>query len=193
MIEPRPPKREMPPITTAVMDWILAKLAGGGGGRDGAEKRPIMAHAAKAQMKPDEHVDGNQRSVDVDAREFSGLRVVTNGIDVPSPCGGSEHIGQDEDQQDHEYDAEGEGGARPNLKLVPKNWSSGASVSMSWTADGFVLGIEVVRGKDDLPHAQCDDEGGQFHAAHEPAIDRSRMAVPQARPMATATSGAGRP
>ena len=48
-IEPRPPKRLMPPITTAVMDSRFASKNEVGLTEP---TRPIEAHAAIAQMKP---------------------------------------------------------------------------------------------------------------------------------------------
>ena len=49
-IEPRPPKSEMPPITTAVIDWMLSSCPEVG---DTDPIRPISAQPAKAQIRPD--------------------------------------------------------------------------------------------------------------------------------------------
>ena len=50
-IEPRPPKSEMPPITTAVMAWMLPTTPVDAEGETD-EKRPIITQAASAQMNP---------------------------------------------------------------------------------------------------------------------------------------------
>ncbi|MNY79193.1 hypothetical protein D3C86_2197210 [compost metagenome] len=50
MMEPRPPNSDRPPITTAVMDSILANWPAVG---ETEPMRPMRAQPAKAQMRPD--------------------------------------------------------------------------------------------------------------------------------------------
>ena len=50
-IEPRPPNREIPPITTAVMDWMLPITPVVADGETDP-KRPIITQPASPQMKP---------------------------------------------------------------------------------------------------------------------------------------------
>ena len=49
-MEPRPPKSEMPPITTAVMDSMLANSPEVG---DTEPMRPMRTQPARPQMRPD--------------------------------------------------------------------------------------------------------------------------------------------
>ena len=50
-IEPRPPKSEMPPITTAVIDWMLPSCPVEAVGET-EPKRPIITQPAMAQKNP---------------------------------------------------------------------------------------------------------------------------------------------
>ena len=50
-IDPRPPKSEIPPITTAVIDWILPITPVEAEGET-EPKRPIITQPAMAQKRP---------------------------------------------------------------------------------------------------------------------------------------------
>ena len=81
-MDPRPPNREIPPITTAVMLSILASWPDVG---DTDPIRPIKAQPAKAAYQAGQHVNRHQRAVHIDAGQFSGFGIIPYGIDVPCP------------------------------------------------------------------------------------------------------------
>ena len=99
MIDPRPPNRLVPPITTAVIEFDIGRLPG------------LRANPADA---PDEHpggdradktgdrIDGDQRSVGVDAGKSRRIRIVAGRIDVASEGGAIEHVPDDHRQQHHQ-------------------------------------------------------------------------------------------
>ena len=88
-IEPRPPNRLVPPITTAVM---LSRLAFSPGrradGADAADQRPAGDGGDEAR----EHIDAEQDAVGVDAGEPRGLRVVAGGVDVAAIGGAVQEV-----------------------------------------------------------------------------------------------------
>ena len=98
-IEPRPPNSEMPPITTAVIDSMLANWPEVG---DTEPMRPISTQPASAQMRPDEHVDRDQHLLDADAGELGRVGIVADGVDVAAPGGVVEHVPEHEHQQHHD-------------------------------------------------------------------------------------------
>ena len=81
---PRPPKRLVPPITTAVIESRFRSTPALG---LAALVRPIWIQAPTARMAPGGEVDAHQHSVDGDAGQAGGLLVVADRVDVPAPGG----------------------------------------------------------------------------------------------------------
>ena len=104
-IEPRPPKSEMPPITTAVIGFDVGELARGGRNRaDAADEDP----AGKAADEARKRVDGDQHAVDADTGELCCLGIVAHRIEPAAPGRVVEHVPEEHHEQHHEDDAEGD-------------------------------------------------------------------------------------
>ena len=158
-IEPRPPNSEMPPITTAVMDSILANWPEVG---ETEPMRPMSTQPAKAADEAGEHVDGDQHAVDVDAGELGGVGIVADRIDVAAPGGVVEHVPEDDHQQHHDDDAVGEDRAA-EFDLDAEELQQRRLGLDVLGADRLVARNREVGRAVDLPGAQRDDEGRQLH------------------------------
>ena len=95
-IEPRPPNRLVPPITTAVIESRLAVWpACGLTAADAADQHPAGDRADQAG----ERVDRDQRAVGVDAGEARRIGIVAGGVDVAAEGGAVEHVPDDRREQ----------------------------------------------------------------------------------------------
>ena len=88
---------------------------------------------------------------------------------MTAPCGRAQHIGQHQNQSDHQDHTQWEHRAA-ELQLIAKELQERRVIGDVLTADRLIIRIQVVGRQNDLPHAQRYDERRQLHAADQPAV-----------------------
>ncbi len=91
---------------------------------------------------------------------------------MAAPCGVFQHIGQDHHQEHHEDNTQRENRAA-NLYLGAQKLEQRRIGGDVLTADGFIGRVKEIGRQNDLPHAQCHNEGRQLHAGDQPAVQRA--------------------
>ena len=186
-IEPRPPNRLVPPITTAVIESRLAvppeiELT--------APIRPIRTQPRDRADEAGDAVDREQRAVGVDAGEAGGVGIVAGGVDVPAEGGVVEDVPDQRGQKQHQDRAVGQPGAG-ELDGGAHELEEGCGRLDLLLPDGLALRVPEVERAEDAPGAERDDERRQRRRVTRRPLIRPQ-ASPVTRPRRKAI-GTGRP
>ena len=91
---------------------------------------------------------------------------------MSAPGGVLEHVGKQEDQNQKEDHAKGEN-RTADVEFRAQDLKQGGLGRDLLAAYCFIFRVKEVGRQNDLPHAERDDERGQFHHGDQPAVDRS--------------------
>ena len=168
MMLPRPPKRLVPPMTTAVMLSRFSVVWPAFGSPSSV--RATRSSAAMPGRQPGERVDAEQDAVRVDAGQPRRLGVVADGVDVSAPGGLREREPGDRVQHEHEDDAVGEVRA-PDRERPPEEEQLARE-----PRERQVVRDDVRQRERDVERAERDDERRQPRRA-----SRGRRSAPRRR------------